>query len=349
MEDTQQKQEQQGEGKKKKTTSDLRDSVNRMKQKDGEEVPPSSEETSSVNNFLHTTKSYLSILSDEVAKTWQDLLASGKPKGINKKIRDTTTSTSSSTPDETYEGTAELMIIDESEHMGAWEKMQRRLSNAPIIQGILGKSHEVFENSGAKAAKEKLDDISHDAKEAWETSQNPWVYRISSVYDTMTAETDMAIATRELQKLDPEFTMEQFKHDAVEHTVPEIMQFFLDGKIEELKPWLGEGVYKRLSAETKVRKEEGLIVDSNLLGIFNADIVAVEMNKVDRQPILLLHYMCQQINCVRNKDGEVVEGREDDIKANSYLVAFQRDYDEKEGALNWKIVDFRFNGAIAWI
>jgi mitochondrial import inner membrane translocase subunit TIM44 len=67
-------------------------------------------------------------------------------------------------------------------------------------------------------------------------------------------------------------------------------------------------------------------------------------------PIIVLHFMCQQINCVRKKKtGEIVEGSEDDIRANSYVVAFQREYDEKLGELNWKIVDFRFNGAIAYL
>lgn len=67
-------------------------------------------------------------------------------------------------------------------------------------------------------------------------------------------------------------------------------------------------------------------------------------------PIIILHFMCQQINCVRKKDtGKVVEGSEDDIRANSYVVAFQREYDEEEVALNWKIIDFRFNGAIAYL
>ena len=47
--------------------------------------------------------------------------------------------------------------------------------------------------------------------------------------------------------------------------------------------------------------------------------------------------------------GEIVEGSEDDIRANSYVVAFQREYDEEQMALNWKIVDFRFNGAIAYL
>lgn len=218
-----------------------------------------------------------------------------------------------------------------------------------LTKGMLEKSEDLYAQSGAKEAKQRLDEVKEDAKEAWETSQNPWVYRASSVYDTLTAETDMAIATRELQKLDPQFTMEQFKQDAVEQTIPEIMQVFLDGRITELKEWLGESVYKRLAAENKVRKDEGLVVDSNLLGIFNADIVAVEMDKVEKEPIILIHFMAQQINCVRNKDGEVVEGREDDIKANSYLMAFQRVYIEEAGTLNWKIVDFRFNGAIAWI
>lgn len=283
-------------------------------------------------------------------ETWVELVESGKPKGINKRLHDSVNEKKKKNESvDQYDGTLELMIIDENENLGAWEKMQRRLSEAPIIQDILGKSNEFYEKSGARKAKEKLDDMKEDAQEAWETSQNPWVYRVSSVYDTLTAESDMAIVTRELQKLDPHFTLEQFKTDAVGHTIPEIMKKFLDGRISELEPWLGESVYKRLTAENKVRKDEGLVIDSNLLGIFNSDIVAVELDKVEKQPVIIMHYMAQQINCVRNKDGEVVEGREDDIKANSYLMAFQRDYDEEEGTLNWKIVDFRFNGAIAWL
>lgn len=336
--------------KKKKDTSDLRESVKRMQghdkdDEDSQQQPPQDE-----NELLGTARGYLSAFTDEVAHTWQELVDSGKPKGINKKILPTSSQEESSTAAADYEGTKALMIIDESENMGAFEKIQRRLSEAPIIQKMLGASHDAFEQSGARHLKERLDDVKHDATEAWETSQNPWVYRISSVYDTVTAETDLAIATRELQKLDPDFTMERFKEDAVEHTLPEIMRQFLRGEISSLEPWLGEAVYQRLAAENAVRKKEGLIVDANLLGIFNAEIVAVEMDKVDKQsPIVLLHYMCQQINCVRNKDGDIVEGQEDDIRANSYLMAFQREYDEDEGALNWKIVDFRFNGAIAWI
>lgn len=180
----------------------------------------------------------------------------------------------------------------------------------------------------------------------------------------------------------------------VEHTLPQIMKLFLEGRIQELKPWLGEAVYNRLAAEVRARKKEGVQMDTNILAIMNAEILACELAgssvNVDKgdDPILLLHFMCQQIHCVRKKKidgadgdkkgdnnksdeekandavkeedtsgrtymdeelGDIVEGSEDDIRANSYVVAFQREYNEEKMELNWKIVDFRFNGAIAYL
>ena len=227
--------------------------------------------------------------------------------------------------------------------------------------------------------KRKVDHLSEDAREAWETSQNPWVYRISSVYETVTAETPESIAVAELRQHDPEFTLEDWRQDCVEHTLPKIMEWFLKGKINQLKPWLAEGVFKRIAAEITARKQEGVEIDTHVLGIMNSEILACEVcsltnysfwirfpmggsnslslfhktqpDEVNKgSPIIVLHFMCQQINCVRKKeDGTVVEGSEDDIRANSYVAAFQREYKEEAGELNWKIVDFRFNGAIAYL
>lgn len=216
---------------------------------------------------------------------------------------------------------------------------------------ILSRSEHYYEESGAKKAKQKVDHLSEDAREAWETSQNPWVYRASSVYETMTAETPESIAVAELRKLDPDFTLDGFRLDVVGHTIPKIMEWLLTGKINQLKPWMSEGVFQRIAAEITARKQEGVQIDTHVLAIMNSEILAVEPDEVNKgSPIIVLHYMCQQINCVRKKkDGTIVEGSEDDIRANSYVAAFQREYDEKEGSLNWKIVDFRFNGAIAYL
>lgn len=155
----------------------------------------------------------------------------------------------------------------------------------------------------------------------------------------------------ELRKLDPLFTLDDWRRDVVEYTLPKIMEWLLLGKINQLKPWLNESTFQRIAAEITARKQEGVQIDTHVLGIMNSEILAVEPDEVNKgSPIIVLHFMCQQINCVRKKkDGTVVEGSEDDIKANSYVTAFQREYDEKAGELNWKIVDFRFNGAIAYL
>jgi len=131
------------------------------------------------------------------------------------------------------------------------------------------------------------------------------------------------------------------------------MRLFLEGRIKELKPSLGESVYNRMAAESRVRKKEGVYVDTNVLGIVKeeCDILSCSPDTVNKgSPIIVIHFMCQQINCVRKKKtGEIVEGSEDDIRAYSYVAAFQRNYDEEKGELNWKIIDFMLNGAIAYI
>jgi Tim44-like domain len=233
--------------------------------------------TSSENKTFHETiqhvSSYWEKIKEEIQVTWNDLITSGERKSINKKIHPVETKEG----DTPYTGPVEIMIIDEAEHLTAWQRMQKRLSNAPIIQDILSRTEEVYQKSGAAKMKEKVDIIREDAKEAWETSQNPWVYRISSVYDTLTAPTPESIAVKELRILDPTFTLDDWREDVIAHTLPSIMKWFLEGRINQLKPWLGEGVFKRLAAEMKAREKEGVQIDTHVLGIMNSEIIAVEV------------------------------------------------------------------------
>mmetsp|Transcript_15198 Transcript_15198/g.42238 ORF Transcript_15198/g.42238 Transcript_15198/m.42238 type:complete len:417 (+) Transcript_15198:127-1377(+) len=323
----------------------LKDTVRRMQR---EKNKNGSDDDEQLNDFMWRASDFWSTATEEVSKTWGELLRSGERKDINKKIghpQDTVEG------EEEYTGPVSIMVIDESENLTAWERMQKRLTDAPVIQDILTRSEDIYEKSGAKKAKQKVDHLAEDAREAWETSQNPWVYRVSSVYETITAETPESIAVAELRKLDPDFTLDDWREDVADHTLPKIMEWLLEGKINQLKPWLGEGVFQRIAAEITARKQEGVQIDTHVLGIMNSEILAVEPDEVNKgSPIIVLHFMCQQINCVRKKDdGTIVEGSEDEIKANSYVAAFQREYNEKKGELNWKIVDFRFNGAIAYL
>jgi hypothetical protein len=111
----------------------LQDTVRRMQQKDGANAG-ADESNTQVDDFMRKARESWSTFSDEVSKTWEDLLKSGDRKDINKKLiqhrpEDTAEG------DKPFTGSVAVMVIDESEHLTAWERMQRRLAEAPIISG----------------------------------------------------------------------------------------------------------------------------------------------------------------------------------------------------------------------
>ncbi|EGB02059.1 hypothetical protein AURANDRAFT_69236, partial [Aureococcus anophagefferens] len=114
--------------------------------------------------------------------------------------------------EEVDEREKQLLVIDARDN---WEKLRARLKEAPIISDILkgaGKARDAAAATAAgraaAAGRDRVNDKIEDAREFWETSQNPLVYQASSIVDAVTAETDMAAATRELRRLDPRFSME---------------------------------------------------------------------------------------------------------------------------------------------
>jgi hypothetical protein len=117
----------------------LKDTVRRM-QEEGSTKKSSENEgfDPQIDGFLRKATETWANFSEEVGKTWGDLLKSGDRKDINKKLVH---------PEDTVEGEAEytgpvdIMIIDESEHLTAWERMQRRLTEAPIISGNFSNSN----------------------------------------------------------------------------------------------------------------------------------------------------------------------------------------------------------------
>ena len=124
----------------------LRDAVNRAKAKDGEEIPDgdSSGDDDKTTELLHKARDTAASFWGGVSATGSELLDSGRPRSINKRIHDPVRDLADGEIPEDddaaadkYEGSSAIMITGEDEHLTAWERMQRRLSDTPIIQGEL--------------------------------------------------------------------------------------------------------------------------------------------------------------------------------------------------------------------
>ena len=129
---------------------DLRESIERLKSIDSESSSRDSAGFSNEKNappddfnpYVEKVSTIASSFLRSLAQTWDDLIASGQAKDINKKLGiPTDTEPNYSNDDEAadkyekYKGSKDIMVIDPQEHLSAWERMERRLRDAPIIQG----------------------------------------------------------------------------------------------------------------------------------------------------------------------------------------------------------------------
>jgi import inner membrane translocase subunit TIM44 len=67
-------------------------------------------------------------------------------------------------------------------------------------------------------------------------------------------------------------------------------------------------------------------------------LLAQVMDKMP--PVFLVRTIAHQVNCIRNKAGEVTEGSPGEIRTVIYMMAFQQEVDDDLQELTWKIVEF---------
>lgn len=104
-----------------------------------------------------------------------------------------------------------------------------------------------------------------------------------------------------------------------ENLAPKVLKAHLLGDTKALKPWLSEGVYSKLAADIRTRKHDGISFDTNIL---NFDETQVLMKFTDSgAPAVIITYMVQQIHCVRNRKGEIIEVMRSQLRMASFRSA----------------------------
>ena len=233
------------------------------KEEGAEEKGASSSTSFDASSFIpsgYDVRQSLLAFSDGVKETWHELINPDRSSNFKKRIAEPMSKgESDARKDEhgEYAGPSELMMVKGEKD--AWERMRARMASAPIIEDVLKAAGKVYSSEGVKKTREKLGDISEDAREAWETSQNPWVYRISSIIDTFSAEDEFAVAVRELRRLDPNFDMEDWRYNLGEAFLIPFIQDYMRSDLKALKPWIhGEGMKRKIEGEIRTRKQEGV-------------------------------------------------------------------------------------------
>ncbi|CAI5743179.1 unnamed protein product [Peronospora destructor] len=327
------------------------DSIHKKLEGESDKTKKDGENSEHTDEAMEGARAFVKKLRDEWKEAAQELFGKTGKQTVDEALASVRTPSmqklkktedDSDEPAE-YRGTSALVAVKEKE--SAWRRVSARFREAPIIQGILNVAKQAAKTDAGKKVhqttkqvKDKLSDAQEEVLEVWETSQNPWVYRLSSIYDGLFGETPMGVAIKEIRRAEPDFILEKWKENIEEIVLPGVLEAFLRGNSRDLKKWFGEAAYSRVNIAIRERKSEGLVMDPHVLSIDNVEVI--EATAEDKQaPIVLMRFQAQQINCIRNREGEIVEGSEDEVLAHYYIFAFQRDYDEEQESLRWRIVD----------
>lgn len=165
------------------------------------------------------------------------------------------------------------------------------------------------------------------------------------LFDRMFGESEIAASIREMKDIDPSFFLEDFAEEIELVVAPHFVQNFLDGNQENLELHCGEAAFAAVNASIKARRTNQMSLDTSIL----AGPKEVELKGAQRMdkgpPCFIWTFNTQQVNCLRDREGEIIEGAIDDIRTVYYAMAVTR-HPELEKTLEypWQVTEMAIVG-----
>lgn len=183
-----------------------------------------------------------------------------------------------------------------------------------------------------------------DWKIKYDESENPLIRasrtltdKVSEVMGGLFQKTELSETLTELCKLDPSFDKGQFLKQCERDIIPNVLEAMIRGDLEILRDWCHDGPYNLLSTPVKQAQTLKYKFVSKILDIDNVDLV---MGKVMEQgPVLVINFTSQQILCVKDANGNVVEGDEEKVLRVNYVWVLCRDPAELDPRAAWRLLD----------
>lgn len=165
------------------------------------------------------------------------------------------------------------------------------------------------------------------------------------LFDRMFGESEIAASIREMKEIDPHFFLEEFAEEIEYVVAPHFVQNFLDGNQDQLELHCGEAAFAAVNASIKARRTNKMTLDANIL----AGPKEIELKGAQRMdkgpPCFIWTFNTQQVNCLRDSAGDIIEGAVDDIRTVYYAMAVTR-HPELEKTLEypWQVTEMAIVG-----
>jgi len=151
--------------------------------------------------------------------------------------------------------------------------------------------------------------------------------------DDIPADTPASDGLKAIREADSGFSVQEFLEGA-RAAFDMVVTSFANGDKETLRPLLSDEVYENFSGAIEARDKAGETMEMTLVGIREADVL--EANMDGRVAFVTVKFVTEQIEVIRDKDGEPVSGDPSKVTTVTDIWTFARNTRSRNP--NWTLV-----------
>ena len=145
---------------------------------------------------------------------------------------------------------------------------------------------------------------------------------------------ELKAALEQIRRADHEFSPKRFAGGA-QAAFEMVVAAFAKGDTATLRPLLGDDVYDEFAAAIRERLAEGHIQETTIVALDAAEIISAEMRASTAR--VTVKFVSQQINVIRDKEGEEVGGDSSLIERVTDIWTFARN--TRSSDPNWALIE----------
>lgn len=155
------------------------------------------------------------------------------------------------------------------------------------------------------------------------------------ITDHASEDSEAARALLGMKVAEPSFSVTEFLQGS-KGAYEMILMAFENGDLTSVKSFLNEDVYEAFSSVIKMRKEKGLTIEVEFIGVRETGLMGATFDPVDNRGEVDVRFVCELTSLVKDSNGEIVEGNETEIKRQRDVWTFGRVMGSSDP--NWQLV-----------
>lgn len=134
---------------------------------------------------------------------------------------------------------------------------------------------------------------------------------------------DTADALARMKRVENDFSVNEFVGGA-RGAYEMILMAFENGDMDSIRPYLDADVFDAFDGVVQSRKEQGLTVDAEFIGLREVKLVSAQFVDDTRRASIDVKFVAELTSVVKNADGTVIEGDPSLIKRQKDVWTFSR-------------------------